>query len=56
MEAQHILSKALQLVEEGQAVYITRRKKLVARMGPPPPEDPVVFPDFGCRARRALLR
>ena len=52
MEAQHNLSKVLQLVEEGQAVYITRRKKVVARIGPPPPEDPVAFPDFGRRARR----
>lgn len=52
MEAQHNLSKVLRQVEEGQAVYITRRKKVVARIGPPAPEEPVAFPDFGRRARR----
>lgn len=52
LEAQHNLSKVLRQVEEGQAVYITRRKQVVAGMGPPAPEGPVAFPDFGRRARR----
>ncbi|MEX0330690.1 MAG: type II toxin-antitoxin system Phd/YefM family antitoxin [Puniceicoccaceae bacterium] len=52
MEAQHNLSKVLQKVEEGQAVYVTRRKKVVAKIVPPTSEEPVKFPDFAGRARR----
>ena len=52
MEAQHNLSKVLQQVEEGHAVYVTRRNKPVARILPVESEAAVAFPDFGKRARR----
>lgn len=51
MEAQHNLSKVLQQVEEGHAVYVTRRKQVVAKIVPPEKEEALVFPDFGKRAR-----
>ena len=51
MEAQHNLSKVLQQVEEGSSVYITRRKKVVARIIRAETEERVHFPDFGKRAR-----
>jgi prevent-host-death family protein len=52
MEAQHNLSKVLQQVEEGHAVYVTRRKKVVARIVPVEVEAEVAFPDFTGRAER----
>ncbi|NDV63573.1 antitoxin Phd/YefM, type II toxin-antitoxin system domain protein [Puniceicoccales bacterium CK1056] len=51
MEAQHNLSKVLQRVEEGSSVYITRRKKVVARLVRAETGEKVIFPDFGKRAR-----
>jgi prevent-host-death family protein len=54
MEAQHNLSKVMKTVEEGGAVYITRRKKVVAKLVPATPESPVQFPDFKTRAARSL--
>ncbi|HSH09916.1 MAG TPA: type II toxin-antitoxin system Phd/YefM family antitoxin [Oceanipulchritudo sp.] len=52
MEAQHNLSKVLKQVEEGQGVYITRRKRVVAKIVPPEADGPVAFPDFGRRAKK----
>lgn len=52
MDAQHNLSKVLQHVEEGQAVYVTRRKKVVAKIVSPTEDAPVIFPDFCKRARQ----
>lgn len=52
MEAQHNLSKVLQQVEEGHAVYVTRRKQVVAKVIPPEKEGAVTFPDFAKRARQ----
>jgi prevent-host-death family protein len=52
MEAQHNLSKVLQQVEEGHAVYVTRRKRVVAKVVPPEKEGAVAFPDFARRARQ----
>ncbi len=54
MEAQHNLSKVLQQVEEGQTVYITRRKKIVAKIVPAEPEQEIQWPDFAKRARKTL--
>ena len=53
MEAQHNLSKVLKQIEEGQAVYITRRKEVVAKILPPDEEAKLKFPDFASRAKRA---
>lgn len=53
METQHNLSKVLREVEAGHEVQITRRKKVVARLLPPAKSEPVRFPDFAGRARRA---
>ena len=52
MEAQHNLSKVLKQVGEGQGVYITRRKKVVARIVPPEVNPEPEFPDFAKRARK----
>lgn len=52
METQHNLSRVLREVESGHEVAITRRKKVVARILPPLPEDEVIFPDFSARARK----
>jgi antitoxin (DNA-binding transcriptional repressor) of toxin-antitoxin stability system len=52
MEAQHNLSKVLQEVAEGHAVYVTRRKQVVAKISPPDREDTVAFPDFAKRAKQ----
>lgn len=51
METQHNLSRVLKEVEMGNPVGITRRKKLVARILPIEKDEPIVFPDFGKRAR-----
>jgi len=48
MEAQHNLAQVLRVVDSGQGVGITRRKKLVAQIIPV--ERPVEFPDFTARA------
>lgn len=52
MEAQHNLSKVLKQVEEGHAVYVTRRKQVVAKILPPENKGEVIFPDFAERARQ----
>lgn len=52
MEAQHNLSKVLKQVEEGHAIYITRRHKVVGKLVRPEEEGVVVFPDFAKRARQ----
>ena len=52
MEAQHNLSKVLKQVEEGHGVYVTRRKKVVAKIVSPESGNDVQFPDFEQRARR----
>ena len=52
MEAQHNLSKVLREVEEGHAVYVTRRKQVVAKILPARQDLPVSFPDFAVRANR----
>ena len=52
MEAQHNLSKVLRQVEEGQAVYITRRKRVVAKIMPPESEETIEFPNFARRAKK----
>lgn len=52
MEAQHNLAKVLRQVEEGQGVYITRRKKVVAKIMPPGDPAKVRLPDFSARARK----
>ncbi|MCC5835342.1 MAG: type II toxin-antitoxin system Phd/YefM family antitoxin [Opitutales bacterium] len=51
MEAQHNLSKCLREVESGRELEITRRKKVVARLAPPKPQEAIVFPDFKKRAQ-----
>lgn len=48
MEAQHNLARVLRVVDSGQRVGITRRKKLVAKIIPV--EESVEFPDFVGRA------
>jgi antitoxin (DNA-binding transcriptional repressor) of toxin-antitoxin stability system len=52
MQSQHNLSRILREVEGGEAVGITRRKKLVAHLVPVGHDESVEFPDFGGRARR----
>lgn len=51
METQHNLARVLREVEAGHEVGITRRRKLVARLLPPPVPPPVELPDFTARAR-----
>lgn len=51
MEAQHNLSRVLRHVDRGGSVEITRRKKVVAEMGPPRRPGGINFPDFEARAR-----
>ncbi len=50
METQHNLARVLRVVEAGEQVGVTRRKKLVARIIPV--RAPVELPDFEERARR----
>jgi len=52
METQHNLAKVLREVDAGYTVEITRRKKVVAVLQPPPVEAEVTFPDFAERAHR----
>lgn len=52
MQSQHNLARILREVEGGQAVGITRRKKLIAHIVPVGRDEEVDFPDFGSRARR----
>jgi len=52
METQHNLATILREVDAGYTVQITRRKKIVAVLQPPPDEAEVTFPDFAERARR----
>jgi antitoxin (DNA-binding transcriptional repressor) of toxin-antitoxin stability system len=52
MEAQHNLSKVLQQVEEGHAVYVTRRKQVVAKILPPGQTGKLEFPNFTKRAKQ----
>lgn len=47
-EAKTHLSKLLDRVEEGQAIYITRRGKRVARLVPPEMPKPKKKAKFGC--------
>jgi len=49
-QMQHNLAEVLAWVEGGQEVQVFRRKKLVARLLPPNPEQ-VASPDFLTRAR-----
>lgn len=49
MEAQHNLARVLRVVDSGQRVGITRRKKLVAKIIPV--DEPAPLPDFVARAR-----
>jgi prevent-host-death family protein len=51
MEAQHNLSKVLKSVEEGQSVYITRRKTVIAKIVSPLSETAIEYPDFEERAK-----
>ena len=50
METQHNLAKELREVEGGYEVGITHRKKMVARILPAEPAQPVAWPDFAARA------
>jgi len=54
MEAQHNLSAVLKTVEEGTGVYITRRKRIVAKIVPATLDEEVTFPDFQSRASTSL--
>jgi antitoxin (DNA-binding transcriptional repressor) of toxin-antitoxin stability system len=49
-QMQHNLAEVLSWVAEGQEVQVFRRKKLVARLLPPNPEQ-AASPDFLSRAR-----
>lgn len=51
MEAQHNLAKLVREVEAGRELWITRRKKVVARLAPTDRDKSVNFPDFKQRAR-----
>lgn len=53
MEAQHNLGALLQVVESGEEMLITRRRKPVAKLVRLERDAAVVFPDFQTRARRA---
>jgi len=51
METQHNLALVLREVAAGHEVGITRHKKLVARLLPPPVPAVIELPDFVARAR-----
>jgi antitoxin (DNA-binding transcriptional repressor) of toxin-antitoxin stability system len=43
-------------LNQGHAVEITKRKRLIARIVPAGPSAPTTFPDFGARAKKVLGR
>jgi len=45
-EVQHNLNKILRWVEDGEAVAITRHKRVVANLVPSSPKQPTGWPDF----------
>ena len=40
------------LLRDGEEIYITKRKRVIARLLPPEPPAPAAFPDFLARQRK----
>jgi antitoxin (DNA-binding transcriptional repressor) of toxin-antitoxin stability system len=55
-ELQQNLKRVLERVERGETVEVTRRRRVIGRLSPPPasPRGRVVWPDLNERARRVL--
>jgi len=45
-------SRVEDLLRDGQEIYITKRKRVIARLLPPEPESPKAFPDFLARQKK----
>jgi len=42
------------LLRDGEEIHITKRKRVVARLLPPDPATPTVFPDFLARQKKTF--
>jgi antitoxin (DNA-binding transcriptional repressor) of toxin-antitoxin stability system len=42
------------LLREGEEIHITKRKRVIARLLPPDPAAPAVFPDFLSRRKKTF--
>ena len=47
-------SEVERLLEEGEDIEITKRKRVIARLLPPDPASPAAFPDFLARQKKTF--